>query len=193
MSLELDHIYICFSRLEFDLIKDNYINEYGAVHQIHSSNEASWEGLYLYSQEGFYLEILKESDSCRVGQVGIAFTDRGDFPQFSTLKQEPGFKADTIKNQKGESWFEYLTIEVENDFSFYSWWMKYPESKKEERFNTHGKHKILKFKKVTLGLSSKGFTQRNEYSQICPTNLVEDNGFIELVESPIPWIKFDTI
>lgn len=193
MSIELDHIYICLSEDEFDRLKDIYIDKYGASHSIHSSTESSWEGLYLYSQQGFYIEILRESSTCILGQVGVALSDRGQFSKFEDFKERTEFKHGLVKDEKGEDWFEYLTVRGEEDFSFYSWWMKYPEAQKPKRFNTHGKHKIVEFKNITVGIGSKGIAQRGQYLPICPHELLEGSELITFQESITPWITFEVI
>ena len=193
MGLQLDHVYICVSKEEFEELKNDYISTYNAKYRVTHSNEGSWEGLYLYSDHGFYIEVLCEGHSCFRGQVGIAFTDPEEFLLFDKFQDNPLYKTDLVKNEDGSNWFEYLTVRTEGKFEFYSWWMKYSEKEKPKRFNTLGKHKIKAFIKVYIGVSKSGLLERQKYIDICPHEFIENGNLIELHESDYPWIRFDFV
>jgi hypothetical protein len=132
-TLCLDHFYIMVSKEQFQELAmlKNFIN--GLIHKKIKVKGDSWEGIYLRTNSGEYIEFMQPKIGHYEG-IGIAFSSKSPiFADVRNLKQEFS-KLKWINGTRiwpdGSKWFTWLSIKskaIEKRFEpyFTSWSMFY--------------------------------------------------------------------
>lgn len=116
---------------------------------------AEWEGLYIYSDEGTYFEVLCENNiQFHMGQVGIAFSSRTtNINPIDHLKNlSSSIDMYDVLDQNNDLWFKsFSLIDLPKNPKAYVWYIDYAKPQKELRFKKT-KNKVKKFRKIVLNV-----------------------------------------
>ena len=175
----IDHLYITVEENKFTQLKEELIQKYDAEHRIYNppSGEAGWEGLYVYSNEGTYFEVLKASSEFGHGKIGIALSHRDqNFETFEYCKANfPDIEVKEYKNSMGEPWFTAIyKQDVPEHLDSLVWIMSYDGKYKTGRFLKKNHFQIERFKKIKLFTSPGALHDLKLFSDWLPeTSLFE--------------------
>lgn len=129
--------------------------KYGAIHKVVKSGSTGWEGLYIYSDEGTYFEILCENQPyIQAGQLGIALSSRHGSPDLKAHLATLESRLDVYDrlDENNNLWFKAYSL---NDLpeipKAYVWYMDYQTNYQIERFNKKS-NKVKRFKQAHLKL-----------------------------------------
>jgi hypothetical protein len=141
----VDHVYICIEKDKFEALKAEASNHH-AIYKKYTppDGKRGWEGLYIYTKEGTYFEILPagaeyDGGTYKLGQYGIALSSRDS--QFDTLgfckRKFQDVVTGSRKTSDGKPWFSYAYQET-SSIGALIWAMSYEGDYLKSRFNNYG-------------------------------------------------------
>lgn len=169
----LDHLYITLNHESFDSIKSKMIELYGATLKIYTSPLAdkSWEGIYIFTNEGTYLEVLKASDQYGHGQVGIALSHRDQtFDTIGFCKENlPNISMEETLTSTAEPWFTSIfKSSTSLKPKAFVWIMAYQGAYITSRFAKKDSAKLQNFNQIKLFTSKEVLLELESYQDWLP-------------------------
>lgn len=155
----VDHVYICIEKDKFEALKAE-ASIHHAIYKKYTPPEGGkgWEGLYVFTKEGTYFEILpagREYDggTYKVGQIGIALSSRNS--EFDSLgfckKNFKNVSIETRKTSEGKPWFSSAFLKnTPDNIGAYVWVMAYEGEHLCARFNNYGNPTLEKISHVKI-------------------------------------------
>jgi hypothetical protein len=133
-GLVLDHFYFTLNDEEFEDFKNIFSELPGVAHQTTHSGDQSWEGVYMRTRTGSYLEFVKEN---KTKGFGLAIS-AARLPYLnSMLMREEHPNANWKQGQRitseGKPWFDWLTLcdyTNHSEIFFNAWLMQYHQNHK---------------------------------------------------------------
>lgn len=167
----LDHFYIVLPDRVFQSIKEQTIRDYGAIHKVVVSGANSWEGLYIFTKEGVYFEILRQQEEGIQGRVGIALSHRDtNFDSVEYCQKYPYSLVEVI-NKVDKPWFISISNAKCPEVPMaYVWIMHYLDEFKESRFEVSPDAIINDFSSVDFYTNQKVIDEFKLYKDWVPVS-----------------------
>ena len=128
-GLVLDHFYFGLKEKEFQDLKNIFASLNGVEHSVVKSGEDSWEGIYVYTRIGSYIEFSRERNLENFS-LAVSATQAHLFNPTSIREEYPHLPWKSLHriSEKGEPWFDALWLPYKNNEKekrFYPWLMHY--------------------------------------------------------------------
>jgi hypothetical protein len=167
MKLKIDHFYLIVKKEAFgELLKNEQLMQFCEHKVVKADNgEASWEGLYLKSEEQVYFELVQEDLEMGLpdGAVGIAISQIADAEEEQTIREclnslsDVDWEESKRLREDGSPWFKsWYPKDYEQGFLF--WLMSYQGAEVSKR-------KELKSDKVKSIATAKLKFNAKDYSK----------------------------
>ncbi len=165
----IDHFYIVLPDTIFLSTKQELEAKYGAVHKTITSGSQKWEGLYIYSDEGTYFEILKDNNSnFKSGQLGIALSSRipnSDLGNHLASIQNDLDIYDQL-DETNKTWFTAYSLKHLPGLPMsYVWYMEYKNNYFSARFNRRDTV-VKRFTRLTFETSEEVLIELNNFTKL---------------------------
>ncbi|MBT3586316.1 MAG: hypothetical protein HN509_15520 [Halobacteriovoraceae bacterium] len=185
MKPKIDHFYLILTNAKFKQLKKLAQVNPEIVHKEVKSGNETWEGIYIPSKSGLYLELLKPDSTHPPGAMGLAFSALGKEKNTKKFLEEISlgekWEEVTKKDKNNKPWFKAYLYPDPARLWILPWFMHYNGVPRKERPTRFSKASIKNFPTIEMTVTASRFKHFEEQLWWCPLSTVYQKNKITII------------